>query len=115
MLEQARLLASTYAKETLIPNTKATDAEINAYVAKHPELDTKQARTKAETCSSARAQAKILPSWLRSSQPIQAARTRAETWAGSGEVKWLLNLIRPRSPCSPDKSATLSRANSVTT
>lgn len=48
MLEQARLLASTYAKETLIPNTKATDAEINAYIAKHPELDTKQARTKAE-------------------------------------------------------------------
>ena len=48
MLEQARLLASTYAKETLIPSTKATDAEINAYIAKHPELDTKQARAKAE-------------------------------------------------------------------
>jgi parvulin-like peptidyl-prolyl isomerase len=48
MLEQARLLASTYAKETLIPNTKATDAEINAYIAKHPELDNKAARTKAE-------------------------------------------------------------------
>ncbi len=48
MLEQARLLASTYAKETLIPNTKATDAEIDAYITKHPELDTKQARTKAE-------------------------------------------------------------------
>ena len=48
MLEQARLLASTYAQETLIPNTKATDEEINAYIARHPELDTKQARTKAE-------------------------------------------------------------------
>jgi len=48
MLEQARLLASTYAKETLIPGTKATDAEINAYIAKHPELDTKQSRSKAE-------------------------------------------------------------------
>jgi parvulin-like peptidyl-prolyl isomerase len=48
MLEQSRLLASTYAKETLIPNTKATDAEIKAYIDKHPELDTKQARTKAE-------------------------------------------------------------------
>jgi parvulin-like peptidyl-prolyl isomerase len=48
MLEQARLLASTYAKETLIPGTKATDEEINAYIAKHPELDSKQARTKAE-------------------------------------------------------------------
>jgi parvulin-like peptidyl-prolyl isomerase len=48
MLEQARLLASTYAKETLIPNTKATDAEIAAYIAKHPELDSKQTRAKAE-------------------------------------------------------------------
>ena len=48
MLEQARILASTYAKETLIPNTKATDAEISAYIAKHPELDDKQTRAKAE-------------------------------------------------------------------
>lgn len=48
MLEQSRLLASTYAKETLIPNTKATDAEITAYIAKHPELDDKQTRAKAE-------------------------------------------------------------------
>jgi hypothetical protein len=48
MLEQARLLASTYAKETLIPSTKATDAEVAAYVAKHPELDDKQTRVKAE-------------------------------------------------------------------
>jgi len=48
MLEQARLLASTYAKETLIPGTKATDAEIAAYIAKHPELDPKLTRTKAE-------------------------------------------------------------------
>lgn len=48
MLEQSRLLASTYAKETLIPGTKATDAEISAYIAKHPELDEKQYRVKAE-------------------------------------------------------------------
>ena len=48
MLEQARLLASTYAQEKLIPDTKATDAEIDAYIAKHPELDNKQNRTKAE-------------------------------------------------------------------
>ena len=48
MLEQARVLASTYAKETLIPNTKATDAEMAAYIAKHPELDDKQTRAKAE-------------------------------------------------------------------
>ena len=48
MLEQARLLASTYAQDTLIPGTKATEAEIDAYLAKHPELDTKQNRVKAE-------------------------------------------------------------------
>src|SRR5262245_11740873 len=48
MLEQARLLASTYAKETLIPDTKATDPEISAYIGKHPELDDKQTRAKAE-------------------------------------------------------------------
>ena len=48
LLEQSRLLASTYAKETLIPATKATDAEIAAYIAKHPELDDKQSRAKAE-------------------------------------------------------------------
>ncbi len=48
MLEQARLLASTYAQEALIPNTKATEPEIDAYISKHPELDTKQNRSKAE-------------------------------------------------------------------
>ena len=52
MLEQSRLLAQTYAEETLNPeknpSMKATDAEIDAYIAKHPELDNKQNRAKAE-------------------------------------------------------------------
>jgi len=48
MLEQSRVLASKYAKDSLIPNTKATDAEIDAYITKHPELDDKQTRAKAE-------------------------------------------------------------------
>jgi parvulin-like peptidyl-prolyl isomerase len=48
MLEQARILASTYAKETLIPGTKATDAEVADYISKHPDLDDKQTRAKAE-------------------------------------------------------------------
>lgn len=48
LLEQARLLASTYAQDSLIPGTKATEAELDAYIAKHPELDTKQNRAKAE-------------------------------------------------------------------
>jgi parvulin-like peptidyl-prolyl isomerase len=48
LLEQARQLASVYAQETLVPKTKATEAEIDAYLAKHPELDSSQARAKAE-------------------------------------------------------------------
>jgi peptidyl-prolyl cis-trans isomerase C len=48
MLEQSRLLAQTYAQEQLADKMKATDEEINAYVAKHPELDPKQKRGKAE-------------------------------------------------------------------
>ena len=47
LLQQSRLLAGAYAKETAA-RFKATDAEIDAYVAKHPELDTKVVRAKAE-------------------------------------------------------------------
>lgn len=48
MLEQARLLAQSYAQEQLADKMKATDQEIDAYVAQHPELDIKQKRIKAE-------------------------------------------------------------------
>jgi peptidyl-prolyl cis-trans isomerase C len=48
MLEQSRVLAQTYAQEQLADKMKATDEEINAYVAQHPELDIKQKRGKAE-------------------------------------------------------------------
>ncbi|MCA1658700.1 MAG: peptidylprolyl isomerase, partial [Verrucomicrobiaceae bacterium] len=52
MLQQARALASAYAEETLNPEKnagmKASDAEIEAYLAKHPELDESKARAKAE-------------------------------------------------------------------
>ncbi|HBB88520.1 MAG TPA: hypothetical protein DC047_12985 [Blastocatellia bacterium] len=47
-LEQARILAQTYAQEQLAEKMKATDAEIDAYIAQHPELDTQQNRSKAE-------------------------------------------------------------------
>jgi parvulin-like peptidyl-prolyl isomerase len=47
-LEQARILAQTYAQEQLADKMKATDAEIDAYIAQHPELDVKQNRSKAE-------------------------------------------------------------------
>jgi hypothetical protein len=48
MLQEARSLAEAYAKEKLVEQTKATDAEIDAYIAKHPELDPAKARTQAE-------------------------------------------------------------------
>ncbi len=47
-LEQARILAQTYAQEQLADKMKATEQEVDAYVAKHPELDTKQNRAQAE-------------------------------------------------------------------
>jgi peptidyl-prolyl cis-trans isomerase C len=48
MLQEARALAEQYAKEKLVEKIKATDAEIDAYIAKHPELDPAKARTQAE-------------------------------------------------------------------
>ena len=48
LFQEARTLAQTYAKEQLAEKMKATDAEIDAYIAQHPELDIKQKRTKAE-------------------------------------------------------------------
>jgi parvulin-like peptidyl-prolyl isomerase len=47
MMQQARLLSSAYSKDWG-ERFKATDAEVDAYVAKHPELDPKVARAKAE-------------------------------------------------------------------
>lgn len=47
-LEQARILAQTYAQEQLADKMKATDQEIDAYIAQHPELDVKRNRAKAE-------------------------------------------------------------------
>lgn len=47
LLQQARLLAGAYAQETTA-RFKATDAEVDAYIAAHPELDTKAERAKLE-------------------------------------------------------------------
>jgi hypothetical protein len=47
MLQQARLLAGAYSKE-LGTKLNVTDAELNAYIATHPEYDTKQSRAKIE-------------------------------------------------------------------
>jgi parvulin-like peptidyl-prolyl isomerase len=48
MYQQARVLAGEYFKQTLNARTKASDAEIEAYYAAHPELDPKQTKAKAE-------------------------------------------------------------------
>ncbi|HEX4899198.1 MAG TPA: peptidylprolyl isomerase [Pyrinomonadaceae bacterium] len=47
-MEQARILAQTYAQEQLAEKMKATDEEINAYIAAHPDLDVAKTREKAE-------------------------------------------------------------------
>jgi hypothetical protein len=51
LMEQLRIIASTYAKESLISQMKASDPEIDAYLAAHPEfqLEITQTRDKAET------------------------------------------------------------------
>jgi serine/threonine protein kinase/parvulin-like peptidyl-prolyl isomerase len=48
LLEQARNLATIYAQETLAPKVKATEVEIDEYLAKHPEMNTNAERGKAE-------------------------------------------------------------------
>ena len=49
MLQHARVIAQKYAVDKLQEKMKATDAEVNDYLAKHPELDTdKKNREKAE-------------------------------------------------------------------
>ena len=47
-LEQARILAQSYAQDQLADKMKASDAEVDAYIAQHPELDSKVNRSKAE-------------------------------------------------------------------
>lgn len=48
LFQEARTLVRKYAADHLQARVKATDAEINAYIAKHPELDPAKARAKAE-------------------------------------------------------------------
>ncbi len=47
-LQEARVLASKYFQDQLLPKTKATDKEVDDYIATHPEFDSKQTRAKAE-------------------------------------------------------------------
>jgi parvulin-like peptidyl-prolyl isomerase len=47
-LEQARILAQTYAQEQLKDKWTATEAEVDEYIKQHPELGTNQSRAKAE-------------------------------------------------------------------
>jgi parvulin-like peptidyl-prolyl isomerase len=47
-LEQSRILAQTYAQEQLADKMKASEEEVDAYLAQHPELDIKKNKSKAE-------------------------------------------------------------------
>ena len=57
MLQQAKLLAGVYAQE-MKARFQPTAAEIDAYIAAHPEYDTKAERAKIEGYSRASARAK---------------------------------------------------------
>jgi parvulin-like peptidyl-prolyl isomerase len=48
LLQQSRSLAIEYAQKNLADRTKATEAEIDAYLNRHPELDPAKARSTAE-------------------------------------------------------------------
>jgi peptidyl-prolyl cis-trans isomerase C len=48
MLQEARVIGSEYGKQQLESKIKATDEEVKAYIAKHPEYDTTKSRAKAE-------------------------------------------------------------------
>lgn len=48
LFQQSRTLAQAYAKDHLANKVKATDEEIDAYIAEHPELDPAKVRAKAE-------------------------------------------------------------------
>jgi peptidyl-prolyl cis-trans isomerase C len=48
MLQEARALVNEYGEKQLQPKIKASDAEIDAYIANHPEYDPQKARAKAE-------------------------------------------------------------------
>jgi len=47
-LEQARILAQNYAQDQLAEKMKASDQEVDAYIAQHTELDNKQTKAKAD-------------------------------------------------------------------
>lgn len=48
MLQEARVLVNEYSEKQLAPLVKATDEDVKAYIAKHPEFDPAKARGKAE-------------------------------------------------------------------
>ena len=48
LVQQEGLLASVYDQEQMVPRIKATDQEIDAYIARHSEFDAKPPRSKAE-------------------------------------------------------------------
>ena len=48
MLQEARVLVNEYGEKNLAPKVKASDQEVDEYIAKHPEFDPAKAKAKAE-------------------------------------------------------------------
>ena len=84
MLQQARLLAGAYSNEW--PRFKATEAEVDAYIASHPELDTKESREKVEDILRRARAGEDFAALAREFSTTPAARTNGGDlgWFGRG-------------------------------
>ena len=100
MLQQARLLADAYFQDNASRH-KAIESEIDAYLATHPELDTKVLRTKAEELMKGRVRRELAALATQFSTEPGGKETGA-TLAGRHEGTWshrLKTRLRPPAGC----------------